>query len=139
MDLEHAFDLVEEHVVVDKRRVESGVVRVATRVVRTEEQVQVPLDVETVEIERVPVERVVEHASGPRTEGDVTIWPIYEERVVITRELVLKEEVRITRRRRTELSPVETVVLRHEVLEITRDVSTPPSAAAAPPITPKEP
>jgi stress response protein YsnF len=39
-----------------------------------------------------------------RTEGDVTIFPVVEEVVVVEKRLCLKEEVRITKRVTTELT-----------------------------------
>lgn len=52
---------------------------------------------EQVETERVPVNRLVETAESPRYEDGVLIIPLYEERLV--RQLVLREEIRVTRRR----------------------------------------
>jgi stress response protein YsnF len=37
-----------------------------------------------------------------RIEGDVTIYPVVEEVLVVERRLVLREEVHVTRRRRVE-------------------------------------
>ena len=129
--------LVAEHAIVEKRTVVTGVVRVSTRVIETQEQVQPLLHRDVVEIERVAIGRVVEHASLPRDENGVTIVPVYEERLVVTRQLILKEEVRIKRRTASIPSPAESVTLRHEVLEVTRHPPiTPPAAQAA--IQPKE-
>ena len=54
-----------------------------------------------------------------RQEGDTTIIPIVEEVLVVERQLVLKEEVRIRRVRTTEHHK-ETVKLRYQEAVVTR-------------------
>ena len=54
-----------------------------------------------------------------REEDGVLIVPVLEERLVVTTELVLKEEIRITKRSRTELVR-EPVTLRSERAEVER-------------------
>ena len=74
---------------------------------------------ETVDVERIPVGRVVEARPEVRQEGDVTIVPVVEERLVVRKELVLTEEIRLTRRRDTEaIEQAHTV--RRERAEVTR-------------------
>jgi len=58
-----------------------------------------PLFSEDVNVERIPVNRFVETPMEVRQEGDVTIIPVIEEVVTMQKRLMLKEEVRITRRR----------------------------------------
>ena len=96
-----AIPLVEEQVVLGKRVVETGRVRVQTRVDMIDEQLTARLDAEHVEIERVPVGLVVASAPPVREIDGVTIIPVLEERLVVTRELVLVEEVRLRRVRTT--------------------------------------
>lgn len=71
--------LIAEGAEISKRTVETGRVRVRTRVVETEETVQTNLQREEVDIERVPINEVVKQQASVRQEGDVTIVPIYEE------------------------------------------------------------
>jgi stress response protein YsnF len=54
-----------------------------------------------------------------REEDGVLIVPVLEERLVVTTELVLKEEIRITRKSRTE-TVREPVRLRSERAEVER-------------------
>jgi hypothetical protein len=54
---------------------------------------------EAVNVERVPVNRFIDEPAETRQEGDVTIVPVMEEVLVVQRRLMLKEEIRITRRR----------------------------------------
>jgi stress response protein YsnF len=94
--------IVEEELKLEKREVVTGRVRVRTVVEVVEEMAQASLDEETVEVTRVPVDRVVDEAPGIRTEKDVTIVPILEEVLVVEKRLVLKEELHIRRQTRSE-------------------------------------
>jgi stress response protein YsnF len=99
----------------------AGAHRVVVRTETREEQQTLSADLEAVRVEvsRVVVGRDVDAVPDVRVEGDVTILPVMEERVVVTRQLVLKEEIhvrRVTERRRTEVP----VTLRHEVAVIER-------------------
>jgi len=87
--------LAEETLRVDKRQVTTGTVRISTTVDVVEELARASLDKEMVEVTRVPVDRVVDHAPEIRTENDVTIIPILEEILVVEKRLVLKEELHV--------------------------------------------
>ena len=114
-----AIPVVEERLHIGKQTVEAGRVQVRVTPREEEQVVDLPATEERVEVERVPVNRVVEAAAGVRQEGDVTIIPIYEERVVVQKQLVLKEEVRLTRRRTT-TTKHERVTLRKEDVTVLR-------------------
>jgi uncharacterized protein (TIGR02271 family) len=91
--------LIEEHIAVAKRLVETGqvVVHVEPRV---EQQVlEIPLLEDAVDVERVPVNRFVDAPTPVRQEGDVTVVPVFEEVLVVQKRLMLKEEIRLVRRR----------------------------------------
>jgi stress response protein YsnF len=45
----------------------------------------------------VPVGRVVSERTQPYQDGDVLVVPIYEEQVVVTKRLLLREELRVRR------------------------------------------
>ena len=62
---------------------------------------------------RVPIDRRVEQVPEIRTENGVTIVPIVEERLVIEKQLFLKEELHIRRDVKTETVEVP-VTLRSE-------------------------
>ena len=87
--------LVAEQLVVEARTVETGRVHVRTRVVETEQVVDLPLQRDDVDIERISLNQVVERALPVREENGVTIVPLYEEVLVVTKQLVLKEELHI--------------------------------------------
>ena len=111
--------VVREELDVQKRTEEREHVTVrVTPKVRTE-VVDASVTEEQVEVARVPVNRVVSRAEAVRQEGDVTIVPVYEEVLVVERRLMLKEEIRLTRRRQTR--PVhQEVELRAEEVRVER-------------------
>ena len=87
--------VVEETLDVSKQRVVTGIVRVTTTTEVVEEVAQIVLDRYRVEVTRVPVGRVVEQAPMARSEGDTTIVPVLEERLVVVKQLFLREELHI--------------------------------------------
>ena len=105
--------IVEEELRLDKRETVTGRVRVRTEIDTVEELARASLESETVEVQRVPIDRMVDVAPTVRTEGDVTIVPIFEEVMVVEKRLVLKEELHI-RRRRTSKDVEIPVTLRKE-------------------------
>lgn len=66
------------------------------------------LDAAPVEVTRVRVEREVDAAPPVRQEGDVTIISLVEEVLVLTKRLILREEIHV--RRRASATPAETTV-----------------------------
>ncbi len=91
----HVLPVVEERAAVTTHEVDKGGVRVSTEIVTEDETVETELHDQTAELERVRVDRVVEERPEPRLEGDTVVVPILEERVVVTKQLVVTEEVRI--------------------------------------------
>ena len=78
------------------------------------------------DVERVPVGREVESMPSIREEDGVLIVPIVDEELVVSTRLILREELRISQRSRTE-KVHRTVRLRSEQAEITRiDKPQPP-------------
>ncbi len=116
---EEVVPLVEEELVVGKRAVESGKVRVTTRVHEREEVVDEPLLREEIDVRRVPVGRVIERPLEIRTDGDTTIIPVYEEVLVVEKKLMLKEEIYLTRRQ-THHRDAQRVTLRSEEAVVER-------------------
>ena len=112
-------ELKEEELEVSKREVERGRVVVRTRIEEREELAEAALLQQEVEVERVPRDVVVEAMPDVREVDGVLIVPVVEERLVVTTELVLKEEIRITKKSRTEIVR-EPVRLRSERVEIER-------------------
>jgi uncharacterized protein (TIGR02271 family) len=102
------------------RERETGRVNVKKSVRTEREVVRVPKRREEVVIERVPVEDEAKEASGA-TEADIgedeMVVQVFEEEVVVTKRLVLKEEIRIRKRVAWDEETVE-VDLRKEEVEV---------------------
>ena len=100
---------MEEELRVSKREAVTGRVRVRTVTETLDEIVRQDLQGERIEVERVPVDTLVEPGAPVpqvRTEGDVTILPVLEEVLVVEKRLLLKEEVRISRHATTDVAEV---------------------------------
>lgn len=100
--LEERLQLVEETLRIDKRRVETGTVRVRTIVDEAPVTLNETLTHERVEAVHVPIGRVVDVVPPLREDDGVTIISVVEERVRIVRELVLVEELHLRRVRSEE-------------------------------------
>ena len=120
-------ELVEELATVTKTEVERGRVIVRTRVEERDELVEVALRRDHVQVERVPIGLVVETMPPVREENGVLIVPVVEEQVIV--QLVLKEEIRITRSQHVE-TVREPVRLRSEHAEVIRVENEPAEPAA---------
>ncbi len=96
-----AIPLVEEELTVGRRQVKTGSVRVEKRVVRHAETIDLPVVLQTVEVRRVPKKRVVQSVPAVRKVGTTLIIPVVEEELVITKRLVLKEEIHLVTRSKT--------------------------------------
>lgn len=113
--------LVEEQLRVSRRTVPTDCVRLRIRTRETQQQIQVPVNVEEITIDRVPIGRAVDRPQSIRQEGDTTIVPVHEEVLVVTRQLMLKEEIRLVRRTREQPGEPRTETLRREEIDIARD------------------
>ena len=91
--------VIEEEVATGVRAVKTGSVRVDKKVEKRVRRVSAPMLHEDVEVRRVPINRVVEVAPRARRQGDTVIVPVVEEELVVTKRLVLKEEIHLVKRR----------------------------------------
>lgn len=94
--------LLAEELSVGKEAVETGRVRVSKETHTREVAVDEDLLRESAEIETVPIGRQISEMPSVRHEGETIVVPIVEEVLHTERRLILKEEVRITRRKTTE-------------------------------------
>lgn len=115
--------IFEETLRVDVREVEERV-SVRTKVHERDEVVETMLRGDTLDIERVKLDQVVQTAPSVREEGDLLIIPVLEEVLVVEKRLILREEIRIRRTQQTR--PAEqTVRLRREEAIVERSSVTP--------------
>jgi len=87
--------LVEETLLLGKRQVETGRVRVSLTTEVVEEVLRDTLHSRRAEVERRPVGQTVTEAPAVRQEGDVIIIPVVEEVLVVEKRLVLREEIHL--------------------------------------------
>jgi uncharacterized protein (TIGR02271 family) len=111
---ERVLPVLEEQLDIRKVAVETGAVRVRKIVHEESRTIDMALMQEEVSITRVPVNKVVESKFHSRQEGDTLVIPLFRE--VVTRHLLLVEEVRITTRRNPETSTQEVTLKREEAV-----------------------
>jgi uncharacterized protein (TIGR02271 family) len=92
--------VIGEEIVAGTKQVKTGAVRVDKHIERRFRTIEAPLLQEQVEVRRVPVNRVVSEAPGVRKNGDTLIIPVIEEELVITKRLVVREEIHLVTRRK---------------------------------------
>lgn len=98
--------IVEERAKIYKHLVDTGVVRIKTDVSERIELLSEELTTQSVTVERVRVDREVDAPPTVRTEGDVLIIPVVEQRLVVEKRWVLTEELHVRRKQHTEVVEV---------------------------------
>lgn len=112
--------IIEEKLQVSTKVVDTGTIRINKKVLEEQVNVESPVIYDKLDIERIPINEYVETAPpAVRYEGETMIVPILEEVVVVEKRLVLREELRITRRQvHTTIS--QPVTLRKEEVTVDR-------------------
>jgi uncharacterized protein (TIGR02271 family) len=95
--------------------VDLGEVRIHKTVEGHPDIVTESVERDELEIERVPLDRLIDEPAQPRQEGEWLIVPVMEEVLVVTKQLVLTEEVRIRTKRVTEEQEVYEILRRERV------------------------
>ncbi len=108
--------LRQEEMVTHKEMRHMGDVEIRTEVEQVPAEVEVEAQREDVEVEHVPVGRVVAERQGPHQEGDVLVVPVYEEQLVVSKRLVLREELHIRRVPSTEMQVFEDTLRRERLV-----------------------
>ncbi len=120
---ETVIPVVEEEAHLEKRLVERNRTRITKQVHTEEETIETPLRQERVQVERVPVERIIDSPVTSHYDGDTLVIPVMEEVLIIEKKLFLKEEVRVTKYV-GETEHQETVTLRKEAVTVERTPTT---------------
>lgn len=118
-------ELREEHVDVDKQKVQTGEVSIGKRIVEETETVDVPVTHEEVTIERRPARG--KHAAGEidATDTEEIVVPVTEEQVTVDKDTHVAEEVNVRKETVTENKQVTEKVRREELdVDSTGDVHT---------------
>jgi uncharacterized protein (TIGR02271 family) len=84
-----------EQVRVDTEVRETGRVRITKKVELRDEPIDLDFIRDHVAVERVAVGRPVEAPEPVRYEGDVMVIPVHEEVLVVQKQLVVREELRV--------------------------------------------
>lgn len=116
---ETTIQLHEEQLVAHKEAREVGSVDVRIRVEQVPARLEVDAYQEEVEVEHVPVGKVVSDRAQPWEEDGALIIPIYEEQLVVVKRLVLREQLKVRRVRTTQRHLFEDT-LQREVLDVDR-------------------
>lgn len=106
--------IVEETVTVGKKKRIIGKIVAKTSVVEDEHTIDEPLVCESVDIERLAVDRWVDAPVPVRHEGNTTILSIMEEVVVVEKRWKVVEEIHLTKREAIRHEPQQVVVRRTE-------------------------
>jgi uncharacterized protein (TIGR02271 family) len=109
--------VVKEQIRVGSREVVTNRVVLNKKIEEREELVDIPLLSENYRVQRIPMNLNLDSAPAVRHVGDTTIIPIVEEVAVIKKQLVLREELHITRVRTTVRRP-QKVRLKQERIEV---------------------
>ena len=111
--------LVEEKLEIGKRTITTGTIRLTKTVQEYTESLDEVLAVRTFDVERRVLNQPVDAPPPIRQEGNVTIYSLVEEQMVLTKQLVLKEEVRIVQHD-TERHDTQAITLHKEHLTVER-------------------
>jgi uncharacterized protein (TIGR02271 family) len=116
---QHVIPVMEEQLTTERRQVKTGSVKIEKRVIREEKAIDLPVTHELVEVQRVRKNQVIQSIPAVRNIGGSIIIPVVEEELVITKRLVLKEEIHLVKRRVTQRTRRK-VPLSKEVARVVR-------------------
>ncbi|MGI8849464.1 MAG: YsnF/AvaK domain-containing protein [Pyrinomonadaceae bacterium] len=111
--------IIQEEAVITKRVVETGKVTISKKISEHEEIVDVPLFQEKVDVERVPINQVVQERPAVRQDGETMIIPVVQEQVFYQKRLMLVEELHV-RKQVVETHQPQKITLVKEEVEIKR-------------------
>jgi uncharacterized protein (TIGR02271 family) len=127
IDPQHVVDLFGESIRVDKERVEQGELLIRKEVITETQMIAVPVMREELVLERRSKDgRSLEVLRGKQA---IRI-PVSEERVIVSKQTVLNEQVRVSRRR-IEEKRIVSVPVKHEGVSIRQEGDAPINKEAA--------
>jgi len=115
VDEEQTLELREEQLVPHREMQERGHVRIRRVTEDKPARLEVEARSEEVEVVHEPVGKAVSERQEPWEDGDDLVVPIYEEQLVVTKRLVLREHLRIRRVESTRRELFEDTVRREKV------------------------
>ncbi|MBV8087129.1 MAG: YsnF/AvaK domain-containing protein [Chloroflexi bacterium] len=108
--------LHEERLVADKEVRHVGDVEIRTEVDEVPGRLEVDALREDVEVQHVVRGEVVEERQDPYYDGDELVVPVYEEQLVVSKRIILREELRIKRVPMTERQLFEDTLRRERLV-----------------------
>ncbi len=111
--------VVEEQVEVGSHQIVTGRIVISKKIEEREQVVNAPCFSEQYRVERIPMNLAVDSPPPVRRMGETTVIPVIEEVAVVKKQLVLREELRITRIR-TELNRPERVRLKRARVDVVK-------------------
>jgi uncharacterized protein (TIGR02271 family) len=106
---EQTLELREEELIAHRELKDVGNVRVSKVVEEVPGRLELEAYSEEVEVEHVPIGKAVSERREPWNDDGVMVVPVYEEQLVVTKRLILREHLRIRR----------VATTRHELFEDT--------------------
>ncbi len=94
--------LAEEHLQIEKKQIQLGEVLIHKTVEEVEQTIPATLTHDEVVIEHVPINQITLQPVGPRQEGDWLIIPVTKEVLVVQKQIIVVEEIRIYKQAVTE-------------------------------------
>lgn len=120
---DEVIQLKEERLNVEKERVSAGEVRIDKEVRSEQKTVEVPIEREEVTIERRRVDERPATGESFREDDESIVIPVMEERVRVTKEPVVTEEIVVGKRKVQDTKTVQDTV-RKEYADIDENVNT---------------
>ena len=114
--------LVDEKLNLQIRTITTGQVNVNITTTEEPQTFRGELSSETVTVEHIPIDKYIDEPPAVRQDGDVTVYPVVQE--VLVKRLLLREEVRVTRVRRSEPF-AETTSVRRQTATVERTPAMP--------------
>ncbi|MDQ2719783.1 MAG: YsnF/AvaK domain-containing protein [Bacteroidota bacterium] len=116
-----SLEVIEEEVVISKKLIETGKVKISKKVNEYQQLVNTSLIHEEIDIKTIPINKYIETAPEPiRHEGDTMIIPVIKEVVVV--RIMLVEEIHITKKK-VPTNDSQTISLSKEEIVIEREIS----------------
>jgi uncharacterized protein (TIGR02271 family) len=113
---ERVLELREEQLVANKQLRDRGEIIVRTEIDNAPARMEVEALREEVEIQHEPVGEAVRERQDPWEEDGVLVVPVYEEQLVVSKRLVLRERLRVRRVSTTERQLFEDTVRRERLV-----------------------
>jgi uncharacterized protein (TIGR02271 family) len=115
--------VIKEFLNVDKKVVETGKVLIKKRIENEEKDINIPLQSETYEVERIAVrDHLFDEPPQVRNEGNKMIIPVVREIVEVRKRYEVTEEIHITKKE-TVTHHKEKVTLKKEKVSVEREAA----------------